>query len=207
VAGEMIRLRWLRSRLPVPAIIRSVATQDECWLMMQALAGKSARAVLDERPDDRAVLIDALADFVRRIHEVPTLECPFDMRLERRLAEGRARIDAGLVDEADFDEERQGWCAEDVWKAIGALLPLEPDQVVTHGDLSLDNVLIEGSRIVGCVDVGNAGLADRYHDLAICWRDLADYGADAQTQFLQRYGVGGGDRHKLETYQLLDELF
>ena len=33
VADEMIRLRWLHSRLPVPEIIWFIATQDECWLM------------------------------------------------------------------------------------------------------------------------------------------------------------------------------
>lgn len=207
VADEMIRLRWLNSRLPVPEIIRFVATQDECWLMTKALAGKSARALLDEDPDDLGIIVDALADFLRLIHELPTVECPFDARLERRLNEGHARIDAGLVNEADFDREQQGWSAEDVWKAIQAQLPLETDLVVTHGDFSLDNVLIEDGGITGCIDVGGAGLADRYHDLAICWRDLADYGSDAQARFLMRYGVGEGDRRKLETYQLLNELF
>lgn len=207
VADEMIRLRWLHSRLPVPEIIRFVATQGECWLMTNALSGKSARALLDKCPDDRDRLIDELADFLRLVHALPVIECPFDARLERRLVEGRARIDAGLVDEADFDREQEGWSAEQVWIAIQARLPLEPDLVVAHGDFSLDNVLIEGGRITGCIDVGGAGLADRYHDLAICWSDLGDYGAHAQERFLMRYGVGEGDRRKLQAYQLLNELF
>ena len=207
VADEMTRLRWLHSRLPVPEIITFVATQNECWLMTKALSGKSARALLDERPDDRDLVINALADFLRLIHELPVIECPFDARLERRLNEGRARIDAGLVNETDFDREQQGWSAEQVWNAIQTHLPLKPDLVVTHGDFSLDNVLIEGSRISGCIDVGGAGLADRYHDLAICWSDLAGYGADTQARFLMRYGVGEGDRRKLQAYQLLNELF
>ena len=139
VADEMIRLRWLHARLPVPEIIRFVATQDECWLMTRALAGESARALLDERPDDRDLLIDELADFLRLIHALPAIECPFDARLERRLNEGRARIEAGLVDESDFDHEQEGWSAQDVWDAIQTHLPLEPDLVVTHGDFSLDN--------------------------------------------------------------------
>lgn len=207
VADEMTRLRWLHYRLPVPEIIRFIATQDECWLMTKALSGKSARALLNERPDDREFVIDALADFLRLIHELPVNECPFDARLERRFNEGRARIDAGLVNEADFDREQQGWSAEQVWKAIQTHLPLTPDIVVTHGDFSLDNVLIEDGRITGCIDVGGAGLADRYHDLAVCWSDLAEYGAHAQERFLMRYGVGEGDRRKLQVYQLLNELF
>ncbi|WP_373486546.1 APH(3') family aminoglycoside O-phosphotransferase [Blastomonas sp.] len=207
VADEMTRLRWLHSRLPVPEIIRFIATQDECWLMTKALSGESARALLDKRRDDRELVIDALADFLRVVHALPVVECPFDTRLERRLIEGRARIDAGLVNEADFDQEQQEWSAEDVWEAIQAHLPLKPDLVVTHGDFSLDNVLFEGGRISGCIDVGGAGLADRYHDLAICWSDLAEYGVHAQERLLKRYGVGEGDRRKLQTYQLLNELF
>lgn len=207
VADEMIRLRWLHARLPVPEIIRFVATYDECWLMTQALAGKSARALLDEYPDDRDLLIDELADFLRLIHALPAIECPFDARLERRLIEGRARIDAGLVSESDFDHEQEGWSAQDVWDAIQTHLPLEPDLVVTHGDFSLDNVLIDCTRIVGCIDVGGLGVADRYQDLAVCWGDLADYGALAQERFLKRYGICEGERGKLRAFRLLNELF
>jgi len=207
VADEMIRLRWLHARLPVPEIIRFVATQDECWLMTRALAGESARALLDERPDDRDLLIDELADFLRLIHALPAIECPFDARLERRLNEGRARIEAGLVDESDFDHEQEGWSAQDVWDAIQTHLPLEPDLVVTHGDFSLDNVLIDCSRNSACIDVGGLGVADRYQDLAVCWGDLADYGALAQERFLKRYGISEGERGKLRAFRLLNELF
>jgi aminoglycoside 3'-phosphotransferase-1 len=87
------------------------------------------------------------------------------------------------VNEADFDREQQGWSAEDVWKAIQTQLPLEPDLVVTHDDFSLDNVLIEDSGITGCIDVGGTGLADRYHDLAICWSDLPNMERTLKSDF------------------------
>lgn len=79
--------------------------------------------------------------------------------------------------------------------------------VVTHGDFSLDNVLIDCSRNSACIDVGGRGVADRYQDLAVCWGDLADYGALAQERFLKRYGISEGERGKLRAFRLLNELF
>jgi len=33
--------------------------------------------------------------------------------------------------------------------------------VVTHGDLSLDNILLQEGKVVGVIDVARVGIADR----------------------------------------------
>ena len=75
---------------------------------------------------DRYAIVDAIATFLRRLHAIPVSECPFNSAFDYRLARGRERIDAGLVDEDDFDEERTGWTAEQVWTATQHLLPFTP---------------------------------------------------------------------------------
>lgn len=207
IADEMVRLRWMRSRLPAPRIIQFVAVAEECWLVTEAIHGKSARQMLDERGVSAEVIIDALASFMRRVHALPKDQCPYDACLPRRLIDARARIDAGAINIDDFDKERQGRSAEDVWTALQSSLPQSLDIVFTHGDFSLDNILLDGANVTGCIDVGGAGLADRYQDIAICWSDLAEYGVDAQARFLEQYGVGEEDRSKLAFFQLLNELF
>lgn len=207
IADEMVRLRWMRLHLPVPRIIQFVANADESWLVTEPILGKSARQHLDEGSVSKDAIVDALASFMRRIHSLPQAECPYDARLPRRLIEARVRIEAEAVDVEDFDEERQGWSAEDVWAALQRTLPQSLDPVFTHGDFSLDNILLDGANVTGCIDVGGAGVADRYQDIAICWSDLAVYGAGLQARFLESYGVGDGDRGKLDFYQLLNELF
>lgn len=207
IADEMVRLRWMRSQLPVPQIVQFVANAEESWLVTTPIRGMSARQQLDEGFVSREAIIDALASFMRRVHEVPTAQCPYDAGLSRRLIDARQRIEADAVDVEDFDNERQGWSAEDVWAALQCSLPQTLDVVFTHGDFSLDNVFLDGTNVTGCIDVGGAGLADRYQDIAICWSDLADYGVQAQARFLECYGVGDGDRSKLYFYQLLNELF
>jgi aminoglycoside 3'-phosphotransferase I len=123
VADEMVRLRWMQARLPVPRVIQFVGNSDASWLISGAIQGMSARQKLEERKLSKHSIVDVLAAFMRRVHAVPQDQCPYDARLARRLIEARARIDAGAVDVDDFDEERQGWSAEDVWAALKSSEP------------------------------------------------------------------------------------
>jgi aminoglycoside 3'-phosphotransferase-1 len=207
IADEMVRLRWLGRYVPVPAVVQFTRNDEEAWLLMTAVPGKTVYQILEAYPERRTAVVDAIAGFLRRIHAIPTSECPFTSGHAYRLARARARIDAHLVDEDDFDDEREGWTVEQVWDAMQALLPLTPDSVVTHGDFSLDNLLLLDGEVLGCIDVGRVGIADRYQDLAIAWNCLAEFGVSLQERFLERYGVLKPDRDKLHFHLMLDELF
>jgi aminoglycoside 3'-phosphotransferase-1 len=208
IGDEMARLRWLGGYLPAPAVLHFTRTPDDAWLLMTAVEGKTAYQILEACPERRIDVVSALARFLRRIHEIPLSECPFDSDHAYRLARARARIDADEVDEDDFDAEREGWTAEQVWDAMQALLPIAPDPVVTHGDYSLDNLLIgDREEVLGCIDVGRLGIADRYQDLAIAWNCLGEFGTSLQAHFLEQYGIVEVDRGKLRFHLMLDELF
>jgi aminoglycoside 3'-phosphotransferase-1 len=207
VADEMERLRWLAGYVPVPAVRQFIRTADQAWLLMTALDGRTAYEVMAARADARLDVADALAAFLRRLHAIPVGDCPFDSGHGLRLSKARARIEAGLVDVDDFDDAREGWTAEQVWAAMHDLLPIEPESVVTHGDVSLDNLLIRDGAVVGCIDVGRAGIADRYQDIAIAWNSLEEFGTAVQDRFLQRYGIPEPDARKLHFHLMLDEFF
>jgi len=207
IGDEMVRLRWLGNHVPAPRVEGFVDTGGEAWLLMSAMPGKTAWQLMDAQPALRPAVVDALAAFLRRLHAIPVDSCPYTGEHAYRLRTARARIDAGLVEEEDFDEEREGWTAEQVWEAMQALLPLAPDRVVTHGDYSLDNLLIEGSEVVGCIDAGRVGIAERYQDLAIMWNCLGEFDAACQQRFLRAYGVKEVDQDRLAFHLMLDELF
>lgn len=206
ILAEAARLRWMRTLLPVPEIANFTFHGDEAWLLTQALEGQSASQLLEGDGDTDAT-VDALAHFLRMIHAIPTHLCPFDSSYPFRLAQARRNIDAGHVDIDDFDDVRQGWSAEQVWDALQSHLPLDAGTVVTHGDFSLDNIFLNNGAVVGCLDVGEAGLADPYQDIAIMWNCLGDFGTKRQNRFLRAYGVRELDRSKLDFHLLLDELF
>ncbi|WP_426172205.1 APH(3')-I family aminoglycoside O-phosphotransferase [Pseudoduganella sp. R-31] len=207
ISDEMARLRWLGGHVPVPKVVHFVRTSNEAWLLMSEVPGESAYQVMASCPDHRIAIVDAIAKFLRRLHAIPIGDCPFTSNHEYRLLRARARIDANLVDEDDFDEDREGWTAEQVWGAMQSLLPLAPDPVVTHGDFSLDNILLQDGKVVGCIDAGRAGIADRYQDLAIAWNCLGEFGTPLQRRFLAQYGVHDPDPSKLQFHLMLDELF
>lgn len=79
--------------------------------------------------------------------------------------------------------------------------------MVTHGDFSLDNILIVGGAVVGCIDLGRVGIADRYQDLAILANCLAEFDPVLERRMFTRYGLPEPDDAKLRLHLLLDELF
>ena len=85
-------------------------------------------------------------------------------------------------------------------------MPAGEDLVLTHGDFTLDNVLVDqDGDVTGCVDWGGAGIADRWQDLALMARDLEEFGVDYARAFLD--GCGHVAQRKLRFYRVLDEFF
>lgn len=150
---------------------------------------------------------DALAAFLRRLHSIPVCNCPFNSDRVFRLAQAQSRMNNGLVDASDFDDERNGWPVEQVWKEMHKLLPFSPDSVVTHGDFSLDNLIFDEVNLIGCIDVGRVGIADRYQDLAILWNCLGEFSPSLQKRLFQKYGIDNPDMNKLQFHLMLDEFF
>jgi len=207
IVDEMVRLRWLGAKLAVPEIVHLTSSTTEAWLLTNAVAGKTVAAALDEQPSERAAIVAAAATFLRQIHSLPADLCPFNAAHPLCIAEGRRNIDAGLVDADDFDADHQGWTPDQVWQSVTAMLPLSFETVVTHGDFSPENILIDGGRVVACLDVGRAGTGDPYRDIAIFWARLADYGEALQALFLTTYGIVEPDSARLRFHLLLGELF
>ena len=208
LVDEMVRLRWLAGQMPTAPLVQFECTGSQAWLLTQAVPGRTAYEWLQQTPSRAPQIAAALAEALTRLHAVPTAQCPFQSPLAQRLAMACQRLEAGLIDAADFDEARLGWTAQQVWRAVQRLQPTALDPVVTHGDYSLDNILLDDQlRLTGLIDTGRLGVADRYQDLAILWNCLGEFGAPAQRAFFSAYGIARPDRRKLNFYLCLDECF
>jgi aminoglycoside 3'-phosphotransferase-2 len=130
------------------------------------------------------------------------------MRLDRLLSMAHEHLAAGLVDEDDFDSSRAGRTASDLWDELLDRRPSAEDLVVVHGDFCLPNVVAQNDAISGFLDLGRAGIGDRYLDLALATRSLVGNGhGDAVAAFYEAYGLADVDEEKIEFYRLLDEFF
>lgn len=204
---EMARQSWLAQHVSVPAIQGFAYQPGSTWLLMDTLPGRTAYQIMETEPESREAVVEALAQFLLRLHAIPLADCPFTSRYVVRMAHAEQRLKAGLVDTEDFDAEHASWSAHQLWAALTTMLPLSEDLVVTHGDYSLDNMLLMDGVVQGCIDLGRVGVADRYQDLAILWNCLGEFGPSLQTHLLKCYGIAQPDLAKLRFHLMLDEFF
>jgi aminoglycoside 3'-phosphotransferase-1 len=207
ITAEMVRLQWLTERVPVPEVRHFVCFSDRAFLLTTAVVGMTAYDCLLLDADRRPETVAALGRFLRMFHSLPVGECPFNSNHELRLVDARKNLESGQVDESDFDSDHNGWSGEQVWAQMLAILPMNFDRVVTHGDFSLGNILIENGSVAGCVDVGRAGAADPYQDLAILWHNLGEFGGNLQMHLFRAYGIAEPDLPKIQFHLCLDEFF
>lgn len=208
LTADVARLRWLTHRLPAPQVLAYHEDEQACYLLTSVVPGTDT-ATLSERGDtDIAQVVRLLAVGLRQVHAVDITDCPFDARLAQTLAQARQRIDLGLVDEHAIGGPWGGRTIPELWTELLATAPTHEDLVFTHGDACLPNILIEGNRVSGFVDLGRAGVGDRYRDLALTQRSLIrNYSAAWVPLFFAEYGLPQPDEAKLTFYQLLDEFF
>lgn len=202
--GEIARLRWLSaSGLPCPLVLDAMECADHGWALLSAVPGENLLecGMLPE------AAVRVMADALLSLHRLPVASCPFDHRADTRIAAARRRLEAGLVDAEDFDEERRGQTPAAVFAQLLASRPEHEDLVVAHGDACLPNLLAEAGRFSGFIDCGRLGVADRHQDLALAARDIAtEFGPRWVAPFFERYGTPP-DPRRLAFYQLLDEFF
>lgn len=204
--GEAERLRWAADRLPVPKVVAFAEDREREYLLLSRVPGLDAA-----HPSHRAnapALVRLLAQGLRMLHAVPVEGCPFVSTLDVLVADASQRVEKGLVYEQDFDPERQGRRAGDLLRELLDTRPRDEDLVFTHGDYCLPNVVVHQGRISGFVDLGRAGVSDRYRDLALAARSLAyNIGPEWVPLLFAEYGIARPDWPKVEFYKLLDEFF
>jgi aminoglycoside phosphotransferase len=202
---EKLRLDWLKNKLPVPEIVFYQEFNQRAFLLVSEISGISAIDKSFEK--NISGLIAETVKGLRLIHKIPILNCPFNSKLDRRIEDARNNLLNGLVDEEDFDEERLGKTADELFDELQAKKINNEDLVFTHGDYCLPNIILKDSKVSGFIDLGKAGIADRYQDIALLSRSIKDnFGTGWEEKVFEFYGIEP-DWNKIDYYRLLDEFF
>jgi len=215
---EIEALRWLENRLPVPKIIAFAQENGFNYILMSKLKGTMACDCFGTGNVDDTIA--ALADGLKKLWRIDISDCPLDSSLPKRLAQAKRNIENGLVDVDDFEPNTVGADGfSDIDALYDSLTAHQPDVdlVFTHGDYCLPNIFTEKDKTVGLVDLGKAGVADRWQDIALCVRSLhhnlcgpcgvpySDF-LNAKNRLYAELGITE-NTEKLKYYILLDELF
>lgn len=203
--AEAERTAWVSKFLPVPRVLKCGVTQRGDWLITEGIDSVDATAAALR--DDVYGLVNRLGEGLRRFHGTPIDDCPFQFRIDDAMELVRHRLETGQIDgPRDFHPEFAELTEEAAVAELLASVPESEDLVVCHGDYCVPNVLLRGADVVGFVDLGELGVADRWWDLAVAtWSITWNFGPGFEDRFLETYGVQRDER-RTQFYRLLYDL-
>jgi len=205
MAREIAALGWLEGRVAAARLVWSGEAAGRPAMITEALEGAVLHAVAPEAAEAGAIAaLDALA----RLHALPIASCPFDERLEVKLAEARLRVRLGEVAIERLAPENAAAPPGAILAELEANRPASEDLVVTHGDASWPNFILRPDGEVALIDLGRFGVADRHQDLALFVRSAKRNfpQLDIDAMLARRYPVAASPQ-TLAYYRQLDELY
>ena len=210
-------MQWLEGRLPAPKVLAFEMQEDKSYLLMSRVKGDMACAEYYlEHPQ---LLLKALAEALRKLWALDISDCPNLRDLDAELAEAKYRVENDLVDMDNVEPTTFGEggfeSPEHLLKWLEDNRP-ENELVFSHGDFCLPNVLLVDGEVSGFIDLGDAGIGDKWRDIALCYRSLkhnfdGTFGGKVYEDFNPNMLFEAleiePDWEKLNYYILLDELF
>lgn len=216
--SECSMMEWLQGKIPVPQVLACETVGDMSYLLMSRISGKMACEETYMRDPVRQVKL--LAAGLKKLWSVDVSHCLADWSLKNKLVQAEYNVKNGLVDLDNVEPDTFG---ENGFQSPAALLqwlcenqPRE-ELALSHGDYCLPNIFGEGDRLSGFIDLGRTGIADKWCDIALCYRSLSHnysgsyHGRQAyegyEDMLLFRELGMEPDWDKIRYYILLDELF
>lgn len=217
--NEYRMLRYLQGKLPVPLLYVAEVSDGKSYLLMSRSAGQMACA--PSYMEDPALLCRLLAEGLKKLWRTDISDCPSDWRLSRKLVRAQYNIEHGLVDLDNVEPDTFGEGGFQNPEALLAWLyenKPEEEPVLSHGDFCLPNLFGVQGEVTGYIDLGRSGIADKWCDIAICYRSLSHnysgkyscknhvYSDCDELLLFRELGIEP-DWEKIRYYILLDELF
>lgn len=210
-------MAWLADKLPVPHILCLEKENDMSYLLMSKIRGEmSCSTVIMEDPKH---LVKILAEGLRMLWNIEIPTCPNNNSIDNKLKLAEMRVLNNLCNIEDAEPDTYGANGfESPEKLLQWLKNNKPAEelVFSHGDYCLPNIFINDNKINGFIDLGRSGIADKYQDIALCYRSLkhnfdGTYGGKVYDDFNAMILFDElkivPDWDKIKYYILLDELF
>ena len=217
-ANEANMLRWLQGRLPVPEVIAVDCVDGMRYLLMRRVPGRYLCA--EDVLDDQHRLAELCADALKRLWAVDISDCPSNRRLDEKFREIDGGLRGGWItreqagDPTIYDVNSGGF--ESPAALFDWLVKHRPKEepVLSHGDLCLPNIFADEHGLTGFIDVGLAGVADKWLDIEKClwsmWANTSGFFGGTVRPFDRSLLFDAlnmsPDEEKLRYYGLLDAL-
>ena len=135
-------------------------------------------------------LSDLLAVSLRGLHEADFSDCPVQNRTAEYIETVEKRYKEGIFDPSYLLPSLGKMTADEAYGYFSALAPELGSRVLLHGDYCLPNIMLNGWRLSGFIDLGCGGVGDRHIDLFWgAWTLRYNLGTDRyRERFFDAYG-------------------
>lgn len=172
---------------------------SDIWLLMTRLPGQSLwQRLLQASASERAELLRELGAALRQLHSTRPPDDLLNQQpwIERRLAQAHQHL---------------AWCdgSFDLLAELERTRPSRQPEVLIHGDLALDNVLVDDAGQIAFIDWSDGDVGDARYDVALALTtepELHLSEADIAA-FVAGYGGARLDAQTLHWFRALYEFF
>ena len=174
------------------------------WLLIRAVKGEDCL-----HPDylaDPERLAETVARMLSDLHSRDHSACPVQNHTEKYLAQATKNYRAGHFDASLFPDNRGFASVEEAWSVVEANAKYLKTDTLLHGDYCLPNIMLDGWKPAGFIDVGGGGVGDRHVDLFWgAWSLKFNLKEDTYvTRFLDAYGRGNFQPEMLRTIAAIE---
>lgn len=204
--NEYSNYKWLEKRTKVPEVIFYSRHNKTDFLCMTELRGYSLDHFIGEISPDE--VIRRFSETLKSLHSLVLDQTTLVQNLDQRLLQAEKNLKENRIDISELEPENKDLGLINLHEKLLSLKPSTHELVFTHGDYCFDNLIFDNEKFSGFIDLGNAGVADKYQDIALAVRSIThEFGKDLVSLFFDVYGLNHIDYKKIEFYQLLDEFF
>jgi len=211
---EPIYLGWLSreqrvlrvladSRLPIPRLLDYAEVDGgsgrEAWLVMTRLHGEPLWSeFIQANAERRADLLRRVGQLLHRLHAtpVPSALAADSSWIDRKLAQAR---------------ENLSWCdgTAELLADLHRRRPPPVRELLVHGDLALDNILIDDDGAMSVIDWSEGDQGDPRYDVALALgtEPEVELGTIELAAFFDGYGSVSLDRATRRWFEELYEFF
>ena len=203
---EAERLEWLKGNPIAPQLLEFWEDDGRSHLLISEIRGQA----LHEMSGLREIqVVTILAKALRMIHELPVDSCPFTNTLAYEIEEIEGFTKENRIDVALFSENNEGQTPEDILNRLNKMKERLKEDIVTHGDFCLPNVLVESDDVSGVVDWSKCGVADCHRDFSALDGSIKrNLGEKYIAEFYDAYGISPKDvdLELINFYKLVDQF-
>lgn len=171
-------------RKDLGAEVLSYVLGENDMLLTRAVRGEDCTHEMYKVEPKR--LCDLLAERLRALHELDCSDCPIKDRVGEYISLAEKNYREDNYNKEHFPDSFGYSSGKEAYEALTRGKGLLKNEVLIHGDYCMPNVMLDGWKFSGFIDVDHGGVGDRHIDL-----------------FWGRWSLG----FNLKTYEYSDRFF